>query len=160
MTDAAGAALHQHLLAGRYMRAVDQPFPRGDEDQRERSRLARAEIGRLAGQQVRINSREAGERARMAADAAGHAVDRVAATKLGDAVADRLDSARQVQAQDGRHGVPRMRGGSGLNLEIQRIDGAREDADEHLTGAGFGPRNANDAEGRARGIDNRGRHFG
>jgi hypothetical protein len=45
VADAAGAAVDQHLLPGMHGRAIDQSFPRRDEDQRKRCGFAHGEIG-------------------------------------------------------------------------------------------------------------------
>ena len=112
MADAAGAAVHQHLLPGAHVRAVDQPFPGRDDDQRQRRGLAHRQVGGLSRQQVGIDRGIFGQRSLQAADAAGHAVDLVARPRNRVTPAPtRLDDAGQVHARgspatDGAHAPP------------------------------------------------------
>ena len=132
MADAAGAALDQHGLALPHPGAVDQPFPGGDRDQRQRRGLAHREIGRLRRQQRRVDRRVFGQRALVAADAARHAIDLVARPEAGDARPDRRDRAGEVDAEHRRQRVPGMGRGAGADLEVERVDAAGGDPHQHL----------------------------
>ena len=73
----------QHGLAGLHAHAIDETFPGGDEDQGKRRSLPHAQCCRLDGKQPRIDSRKFGKRSLIAAHAARHPVDLVAAPETG-----------------------------------------------------------------------------
>jgi len=54
------------------------------------------------------------------------------------AVADRLDDARKINAQDRRQRLTRVRGLAGPNFDVERIDRAGPDPDQNLPGRGSG----------------------
>ena len=153
MPDAAGAAVDQHFLSRMDARAIDQPFPRGDEDQRQGGGFAHADIAGLSRQQVGVDGSILRERALQAADAAGHAIDFIARPEIGHAVPDRFDGAGEIDAEDRGQRLAGMRGLSGAYLEVERVDPARRDADQHLPGLGIRPWHGRDAEFRAGGVE-------
>ncbi len=67
-----------------------------------------------------------------AADAAGHAEDGVAAREAGDAGTRLFDDAGEIDPEHGGQRLPRMRRLSGSNLQIERIDAAGFDTNQHL----------------------------
>jgi hypothetical protein len=62
LADTAGT-VDEYLLTGLDLGAVNQPFPRGDDDQRNRSCFSHAKRRRLARQQVRVHRGEFCQRA-------------------------------------------------------------------------------------------------
>ncbi len=137
MAHAAGAAVHQHALAGADAGAIDQPLPCRDEDQRQGGRLAHREVARLDGQQVGIDGGIFGQRALDATDAARHAIHFVARLEVMDAQADGCHHAGQVDPQHGWQfglGMSRL---AGRDLDIERIDAAGPDLHQHLAGPGL-----------------------
>ena len=102
MTDAAGAAMDQYLLTGMHRRAIDQSFPRRDEDQRESRGFTHGEIGGFWCEQIGIDNRVFRQRALQTANTAGHAKDFVSVPKAGHARTDGLDDAGKIEAENGR----------------------------------------------------------
>ncbi len=160
MANAARAAVHQHLLSGLHVRAVDEALPGGDHDQRQRRGLAHRQVGRLARQQVGVDRGVLRERALQAGHAAGQAVDLVADAKALDAGADGAHDAGQVHAEDGRQRMAGMRRGAGADLGVERVDAAGGDLDQHLAGPGDRARDLARDEGRVGGFEDKGVHRG
>ena len=156
--DAAGAAVDQHFLPGMNAGATDQPFPRGDEDQRQRRGFAHADIAGLSRQQVGVDGSKLRQRALQAADAARHAIDLIAGPEIGHAVTDRLHRAREIDAEDCGQGLAGVRGLAGTYLEVERVDRARGDADQHLPRLGCRPWHGRNAECGACGVQRCGLH--
>jgi hypothetical protein len=77
--------MDEYLLTGLDLGAVNQPFPRGDDDQRNRSCFSHAKRRRLARQQVRVHRGEFCQRALQPADTSGQPVDLIAFFETGDA---------------------------------------------------------------------------
>ena len=138
--------------------AIDQPFPRGDEDQRQGSGFAHADIAGLSRQQIGVDRSKLRQRALQAADAAGHAIDFIARPEIRHAVADRFDGAREIDAEDRGQRLAGMRGLAGAYLEVERVDPARRDADQHLPRLGSRPWHGRNAECRAGGVEHCGLH--
>jgi hypothetical protein len=151
MTDAA-CALDQHLLSGPDLRAINQTFPRGDENQRQRGGFAVAESGRLAGNQAGVDGGKFGERALHAADAAGHAEHVIADLEPADIRSGSFDGAGHVDAEDRRQRLLCMSRLAGSYLQVERIDTAGLDANQHFAGFWDGPRHLRGPESRAHGI--------
>src|SRR5262249_25159754 len=124
VADTTGSSLHEDGLAGLQAGAVDQPLPRGDECERQCSRLTHREIRRLEREQIGIDRREFRERTLMAADTPGHSVDLVAAAEAREALARRLDGPRKIEAENGGQRMAGVRGGAGADLDVERIDRA------------------------------------
>ena len=133
VSDAAGAGVYQHLLAAVYLGAIDDAFPCGDGDERERSGFPHGERLRFEREQIGIRYDIFGERSLQAPDAADHAVDLIARTKRGDAGADFLDGARHVETQYCGQRLVGVACLPGTDLGIERIDAACVDTHEHLT---------------------------
>ena len=138
MADAACAAMDQHLLAGLQRRAVDQSFPGRDEDEGQGGCFPHAEIGRLQRQQVGVDSGEFGERSLHTADASRHAIDLVARLEPRDVTPGLFDHAGEIQPENRRQRMARMRRGAGVDLGVERIDPARADSHQHLARADLG----------------------
>src|SRR5215472_12492044 len=141
--------MNKDLLPAADMRSVNKPLPRSDKDQRHRCRLSHAEILRLRCQQPPIRSHEFGKRTLQATDAARHSIDFVARLEACDAGSDALDNACDVNAQDGRWRMPRMRGLSLGYLQVKRIDRAGLDPDQDLPLRDLGPHDRLDLKRRA-----------
>jgi hypothetical protein len=93
-----------------------------------------------------------------AADAAGHPKDLVAGPKGGDAITDSFDHTGQIDAQDRRQRLARVRGLAGANLEVERIDGAGLDRDQNLARLRLRHRHPRDPERGVVAVENRGLH--
>ncbi len=158
MSDAAGAAMNQHFLSGMNAGAIDQPFPRGDEDQRQGCCFAHADIAGFPRQQVGIDSGILRQRALQAADAARHSIDFVAGPEIGHAVTDCFHRARKIDAEDRRQRLAGVRGLARAYLDVERVDRTRGDADQHLSRLGKRPRHGRHAECRTRGVEHCGLH--
>jgi hypothetical protein len=101
--------------------------------------LADGEIDGLWRQQIGIDSSIFCQRTLQPADAAGHSVNFVPVSKGRHAVADGLDDARKIDAENGRQGLARMGGLAGANLDVERIDGTGFDPDQNLPPPGLRP---------------------
>jgi hypothetical protein len=99
---------------------VHEPLPGGDEDQWQCRRLSHAEIYRLRRQQPGVGSNEFGKRSLQASHAARHSIYFVARLEACNASSNTLDDAGDVNAEDGRRRMPRMRR---LSLCIFRSSG-------------------------------------
>src|SRR5262245_24682959 len=148
VADTTGSSLHQDRLAGLQAGAVDQPLPRGDEYERQRSRLAHRDIRRFEREQIGIDRREFRERTLPAADTAGHSVNLVTTSQARHALARRLDGPGEIEAENGGQRMTRVRGGAGADLEVERIDGACCDTHQHLAGPGNGTRHRRETKRR------------
>ena len=146
------------FLAAADVGPVDQPFPGRDEDQRKRRRFAHRKIPGLRCEQLGVCQRILGERSLQAANAAGHSINRFARLEYRHAGADLLDNASEVQPKNGGHRMTRVRGLTGANLRIERIDAASFDPDQNLTASRRRPRQVGDPEWRVRAVQNRGLH--
>src|ERR1700733_13987542 len=85
VSDAACSGMYQHLLTALYLGAIDDAFPCGDGDERERSGFPHGERLRFECKQICIRYDIFGERSLQARDAADHAVDLIARVKCGGA---------------------------------------------------------------------------
>ena len=110
VADAAGAAMDQHFLRGMHGRAIDQPFPCGDEDQRNGRGLTHGKVGWLWREQIGIDRCILRQRTLQAANAASHSIDFVAAAKGCHAVTGPLDDAGKIDTQHRRQWLTRMSG--------------------------------------------------
>ena len=127
--------MDQNRLAGTEMSAVDEPFPGGDEDERQGGGLAHGQICGLFRQQFGVDRGVFGERSLPATDAAGHAEHLVATPERGHVGADRLDDACKIDPEHGRKRLPCMWRLARVDFEIKRVDGAGLDTNQHLARA-------------------------
>ncbi len=126
---------------------IDQSFPGGDEDKRQRRRLAHREIGGLVGEQPCVDRSIFGKRALNPAHAACHAINFVARLEVVHARANAVDDAGNIDPEDSWQGMARMRCCTGADLEIQRIDAAGLDPHQNLPRPCDGARDLDDREG-------------
>jgi len=158
VTDAAGAAMDQYLLPGTHGSAVHQPFPRRDENQRQRRGFTHGEVSGLWRQQVGIDGGVLRQRALQAADTARHSINPVAGSKDCHALADGLDDAGKIDAQNRGQWLARMRGLAGPYLDVERVDGAGCDPDQNLPRRRLRPGHRRNPERRIWTVENRGLH--
>jgi hypothetical protein len=138
MPDTARSALHEHGLTGPQMRAVDDARVRRDERERQRGGFAHRQIGRLVGEQLRIDGRVLSERTLDAADAPRHPIHLVARLERGDVRAGRDDHTREIDAEHERQRMARMSRVARADLRVERIQTACVDPHQHLAARGFG----------------------
>jgi hypothetical protein len=160
VTNATAGSEHKHFLAGLHLRAVDQAFPGGDEDQWQSRGLPHREIGWFKRQQPGVCHLVRCKRALHAADAARHAIDFITEAKAGDIRANRFDHPRHVNAQHGRKRLPGMAGGTRSNLGVERVHTAGPDADKNLASLRLGAGQLRKPEIRACTVENKGFHQG
>jgi hypothetical protein len=83
-----------------------------------------------------------------ATDPASHAINLVAAAELRHARPDALDDAREIDAQNGPQRMTRVSRLPLAYLDVERIDRARLDPDQHLAGCSLGTRIRTDLKRR------------
>jgi hypothetical protein len=88
-----------------------------------------------------IRSHEFGKRALQAPNATRHSIDFVAGSEVCNPYSNAFDDTGEINAQDGRQRMPGVRGLSLGYFQVQRINPARLDPDQHLS---FGRRGAID----------------
>src|SRR6267142_2411714 len=158
VANAAGASMDQYLLTGMHRRAIDQSFPRRDEDQRESRGFTHGEIGGFWCEQIGIDNRVFRQRALQTANTAGHSIDFVSVPKAGHARTDGLDDARKIDAENGRQRLARVSGLAGPNLDVERVDRAGFDPDQNLPRLRIRLSDPRNPERCAMAVENRGLH--
>jgi len=118
--------------------SIDQPFPGGDDHRGERGRLLHQEIRGLHRQKIRVDSDILRERSRQAADTTGHAVDFITGPEVGHVGAHRCDGASEVNSEDRRQRMAGMLRCAGMDLGIELIDAAGDEAHQYLAPPGAG----------------------
>jgi hypothetical protein len=159
VSNAASASLDQHLLPSLNVGAIDKPFPRRNEDQRQGGSLPHGEVGRLRREQIRINGRKFRKRPLVTADATGHAINLVAPSEAADTGTDRLNDTRKINPE---YPGQRMAGVSGLArmyFGVERIDPAGEDPNENLARSGLWTGHGSYTERGVVAVENRGCHL-
>ena len=115
-------------------------------------------IAGLSRQQVGVDGSKLRQRTLQAADAACHAVDFIAGPEIRHAVADRFHRAREIDAEDRGQRLAGVRGLAGTYLDVERVDRARGDADQHLSRLGSRPWHGRNPECGAGGVERCGLH--
>src|SRR5580698_8961000 len=102
--------MNKDFLPGANMSSIDEPLPGRDEDQRRSRRFPHVEIPRLWRQQSGIRSDELGKRPLQASYTARHSKDFITRLEICNTRSDALNYSGKVNAQDGWHRMPGMRG--------------------------------------------------
>src|SRR5471032_1358071 len=98
------------------MSAINQSFPRGSENERQRRRFAHTEVRGFQCKQARVHSGVFGKRSLNATHTTGHAIDLVTDPKARDVRTHRIDDASQIDTEDGWKRVTRMLPVAATNL--------------------------------------------
>jgi hypothetical protein len=89
------------------------------------------------------------------ADPARHPEHLVAPAETSDIRSDGFDDAGQIDTENGRQRMTRMRRVAAMDLEIERIDRTRLDPDQNLSLLRLGPGNRANPKRRSVAVENR-----
>ena len=129
--------MHEDLLSGLHVRAIDEGLPGGQGYERHRAGLAQRQRGRLGGDVVLVDRDVLRERADP--QVAGASEDLVAGLEVAHGRADLRHDAGHLVAEHERALIPQQP----LELtvadhRVQRVDARGAHLDEHVTGADVG----------------------
>ena len=117
----------EKALTGGEPGLVEYRLPRGGAGQRQRRRLHKIEVGRLARHVCRLNGDVLGKGA-----AVCHAKDRVPGLEAADALAEPLNRAHELAAEMDGQGHAQPLAGATADLPVHRIDPRCMDLHQHL----------------------------